>query len=245
MWTTPTLEGMLPLSTSKIEEGPPAPYHHGDLRRALLAAGGRLLEQRGPRQVSLREVARVAGVSHNAPYRHFDSREALLAALAAEGFEALGAQMERATEGKEGFERLRALGVTYIAFARARPAVYLLMFGPELKMDGFPELKTVAERSFKALQHAIDTVAPEPVASRRRDWRLGARPRAFASHRRQPASARFGGGRQARRAHRRCAWRFTGRVWSHRRIGNNLFGLCLIVRRKQFPHGAEFADELT
>lgn len=162
MWTVPTLEGMLPLSTSKIE-GPPAPYHHGDLRRALLAAGARLLEQRGPRQVSLREVARVAGVSHNAPYRHFDSREALLAALAAEGFEALGAQMERATEGKEGFERLRALGVTYIAFARARPAVYLLMFGPELKMDGFPELKTVAERSFKALQHAIDTVAPEPV----------------------------------------------------------------------------------
>jgi AcrR family transcriptional regulator len=153
---------MLLLSTSKIE-GPAAPYHHGDLRRALLAAGGRLLEQRGPGQVSLREVARLAGVSHNAPYRHFDSREALLAALAGEGFEVLGAQMERATEGKEGLERLRDLGVTYIAFARARPAVYLLMFGPELKMDGFPELKTVAERSFKALQHAIDAVAPEPA----------------------------------------------------------------------------------
>jgi AcrR family transcriptional regulator len=129
----------------------------------LLAAGLRLLEQRGPGQVSLREVARLAGVSHNAPYRHFHSREALLAALAADGFEALGAAMERAGEGKEGLERLRAVGITYIAFARARPAVYLLMFGPELKMDSFPELKTVAERSFKALQQAIDAVAPEPA----------------------------------------------------------------------------------
>jgi AcrR family transcriptional regulator len=152
---------MLPLSTSKIED-PPAPYHHGDLRRALLGAGLRLLEQRGPGQVSLREVARVAGVSHTAPYRHFDSREALLAALAADGFEALGAAMERAAEGKDGLDRLRALGIAYIAFARARPAVYLLMFGPGLKMDGFPELNKVAERSFTALQQAIDAIVPEP-----------------------------------------------------------------------------------
>ena len=61
----------------------------------------------------------MAGVSDNAPYRHFDSREALLAALAEEGFEALARRWSGATEGKEGFERLRALGVTYIAFARA------------------------------------------------------------------------------------------------------------------------------
>ncbi len=58
----------------------------------------------------MREAARVAGVSHNAPYRHFDSCEALLAALATDGFEA----MERAGEGKEGLERLRALGIAYV-----------------------------------------------------------------------------------------------------------------------------------
>lgn len=152
---------MFPLSTSKFAV-PPAPYHHGDLRRALIAAGLRLLEKRGPGQVSLREVARVAGVSHNAPYRHFDSREALLAAVAADGFEALAAAMERAAEGKEGPERLRALGIAYIAFARARPAVYLLMFGPEPDKNGFPALKTVAERGFEALRQAVDAVAPEP-----------------------------------------------------------------------------------
>jgi AcrR family transcriptional regulator len=120
-----------------------------------------LLEKRGALQVSLREVARVAGVSHTAPYRHFDSREALLAALAADGFEALGATMERAGEGHAGFERLHALGVAYIAFARAQPAVYLLMFGPELEKDPFPALKTVAERSFEALRQAIEAIAPE------------------------------------------------------------------------------------
>lgn len=151
---------MLPLSTSKIK-APLASYHHGDLRRALLAAGLNLLEKRGPAQVSLREVARVAGVSHAAPYRHFDSRETLLAALAADGFDALGEAMERAAEGKNGLDRLRALGIAYIAFARARPAVYLLMFGPELDKDGFPELKTAAERGYKTLCAAIDAVAPE------------------------------------------------------------------------------------
>jgi AcrR family transcriptional regulator len=138
---------MLSLSTSKIDS-PPAPYHHGDLRRALLAAGLSVLERRGPAQVGLREVARVAGVSHTAPYRHFDSREALLAALATDGFEALDVAMAQAAEGRSGYERLRALGVAYIAFARARPAVYLLMFGPELEKHAFPELKTVAARSF-------------------------------------------------------------------------------------------------
>lgn len=151
------------LSTLKIE-GAPA-YHHGDLRRSLIAAGFALLEKRGPAQVSLREVARAAGVSHNAPYRHFNSREALLAALATKGFETLGTAMERAAEGKEGLERLRALGIAYVAFARAHPAAYLLMFGPELEKDPFPELKSAAERSFAILRQAIDAALP-PAAHR-------------------------------------------------------------------------------
>jgi AcrR family transcriptional regulator len=162
--------GMLPLSTSKIK-ATPAPYHHGDLRHALLAAGLNLLEKRGPAQVSLREAARVAGVSHNAPYRHFASREALLAAIAADGFEALAAAMERAAEGTRGLERLRAIGMAYVAFARERPAVYLLMFGPELEKSAFPALKTAAERSYQILWQAIETVAP---AERRREAAIGA-----------------------------------------------------------------------
>jgi AcrR family transcriptional regulator len=150
---------MLPLSTSKNRRAPP-PYHHGDLRRALLASGLKLLEKLGPAQVSLREAARAAGVSHNAPYRHFDSREALLAALATEGFEALAAAMEKAAQGKEGLERLRAIGAAYITFARKKPAVYLLMFGPELRKDVFPALKAAAEKSFEILRQTIAEAAP-------------------------------------------------------------------------------------
>ncbi|QBR71496.1 TetR/AcrR family transcriptional regulator [Beijerinckiaceae bacterium] len=150
---------MLLLSTSIKPES--SPYHHGDLRRALVEAGLQLLEKRGPAHVSLREVSRVAGVSHNAPYRHFDSREALLAAMAADGFETLRAAMARAAEGKQSLERLRALGLAYVGFAREKPAVYLLMFGPELAKDPFPALKAVAEQSFEALRQAIDAITPE------------------------------------------------------------------------------------
>src|SRR5256885_7264933 len=69
-------------------------YHHGDLRRTLIDAALRIVEQAGPGALSLRELARHAGVSHAAPYRHFASREALLAALAVEGFRGLRAQMQ-------------------------------------------------------------------------------------------------------------------------------------------------------
>jgi AcrR family transcriptional regulator len=125
----------------------------------LLAAGFSLLKNRGPAQVSLREAARLAGVSHNAPYRHFDSREALLAALATDGFEALAAAMEQAAERKEGLERLRAIGMAYVAFAQKRPDIYLLMFGPELQKGAFPALKAAADRSVQSLRRSIAGVA--------------------------------------------------------------------------------------
>lgn len=70
-------------------------------------------------------MARLAGVSHNAPYQHFDSREALLAALATDGFEALGEAIARAADGKEGLERLRVLGMAYVTSARrGRPPIF-------------------------------------------------------------------------------------------------------------------------
>ena len=65
------------------------PYHHGDLRRSLIQAGSKLIEEKGLAGLSLREVARVAGVSHTAPYRHFQDKADLLAAIAQVGFEQL------------------------------------------------------------------------------------------------------------------------------------------------------------
>src|SRR5258707_13128685 len=92
-------------------------YHHGDLPGALLRAAGKTLEKEGVEALKLREVARRAGVSHNAPYRHFAQREALLAALAAQGFEWLGAAQRKAAQAGG----LRGLGEAYVGFALDHP----------------------------------------------------------------------------------------------------------------------------
>jgi AcrR family transcriptional regulator len=95
-------------------------YHHGDLRAAVLAAAGKLIEREGLARLSVREAARRAGVSHNAPYRHFPDRDALLAALAAEGFNLL----EKSLHDLSG----RELGEAYVGFALAHPQRFRLMF---------------------------------------------------------------------------------------------------------------------
>jgi AcrR family transcriptional regulator len=95
-------------------------YHHGDLRAALLAAAGEMLEKQGLASLSLREVARRAGVSHNAPYRHFPDRDSLLAALAAQGFEQFGDALARRPR--------REMGEAYVEFALEHPQRFRLMF---------------------------------------------------------------------------------------------------------------------
>src|SRR6185503_17019443 len=95
-------------------------YHHGELRPALLRAAAKVLEAEGREAVSLRDLARRAGVSHAAPYRHFADREALLAALAEEGFVLLAAELE----GKPRREQ----AVAYVRFALANPGRFRLMF---------------------------------------------------------------------------------------------------------------------
>ncbi|GGJ50345.1 TetR/AcrR family transcriptional regulator [Streptomyces brasiliensis] len=106
------------------------PYHHGNLRAALLDAAERSVEKSGTEQLSLRELARVVGVSHAAPRAHFTDRQALLDALAERGFGRLGAQLKVARDGAgPGFgERLRAVIAGFIAFANSRPVLLDLMF---------------------------------------------------------------------------------------------------------------------
>jgi len=109
-------------------------YHHGDLRRALLDAALAVLTEADARALTLREVARRAGVTHAAPYRHFTDKDALLAAVAEEGFrtliEVMKEEMGRASA--DPVEQLEALGVGYVRFALAHPAHFEVMFGPEL-----------------------------------------------------------------------------------------------------------------
>ena len=98
------------------------PYHHGDLRQVLLAAALTQIEAEGVASLSLRALARLAGVSAAAPYRHFDSKRTLLAALAQQGFEGLGRQLMLARDAETGpNERLLAIGLAYVEFAVANP----------------------------------------------------------------------------------------------------------------------------
>lgn len=145
------------MSTSR--RGGAAPYHHGDLRRALLAAARALLEAGGPEAVTLREAARTACVSHNAPYRHFASRDALLAALAAEGFVALAERL-RDARARAASEPLPALGRAYLGFAEEERARFRLMFGGSLERAAHPALAAGAAEAFGVLRDSVASGTP-------------------------------------------------------------------------------------
>lgn len=147
------------MTTSRKRASPAAlassgPYHHGDLRRALLEAAEALLARRGSAGVSLREAARAVGVSHNAPYRHFPDRAALLAALAEEGFARLRTALEAAAAAAPEGGRVAATGRAYLAFARAHRGLYLLMFGPEVRIGAHPALAAAAASALDVLREA-------------------------------------------------------------------------------------------
>jgi AcrR family transcriptional regulator len=105
------------------------PYHHGDLRAALISEGLAILGESDADSLSLRELARRVGVSAPSVYRHFPDKQALMTALAEEGLRRLGASQHQAAEavggGKAGFA---ATGRAYVRFALANPALYRLIF---------------------------------------------------------------------------------------------------------------------
>jgi len=147
------LQKMLPMSTSfarKISMSVKRSYHHGNLRKALLDAGVGLIGEVGPKGFTIREVARRAGVSHNAPYRHFRDKDQLLEAIAVEGFERLTAAMKkRSVAGATAAERLRLCGCGYVDFALHWPQHFLVMF--DLPSRGLPKHDTVGENAFQTL----------------------------------------------------------------------------------------------
>jgi AcrR family transcriptional regulator len=138
------------------------PYHHGDLRSALIEAALAMVEEAGPAGLSLRETARRAGVSHNAPYRHFSDREALLAAVAAAGFAEMGRRMAAAAEqlGADPRRAHRTLGEAYVAFALDRPRLFQLMFSPEVDRNAHAELRQAADATYQALRRSVEQRLP-------------------------------------------------------------------------------------
>lgn len=125
------------MSQAKTVE--PRPYHHGDLRRALVDAARRLLEAEGPSALSLRAVAREAGVSPAAPYHHFKDKSELMDAVAQQGWDTLNAQMAEAKIRDAGPHQLTALGITYVCFARENPALYRVMYDMVREKEALPD----------------------------------------------------------------------------------------------------------
>ena len=154
------------------EMSPKARYHHGDLRTALIDAAESILMEKGVEGLSLREAARRAGVSPGAPAHHFGDAGGLLTTIAMRGFAGLDAALGAADEASMGQpprDRLKAQGQAYVAFARAQPAWFDLMWRCDLIDMGRADFQLAAHAAFTKLEVAVlgtesVLVDPHPAA---------------------------------------------------------------------------------
>jgi len=190
------------------------PYHHGDLRRVIVKAALEILRETQSLEFSLRELARRAGVSHNAPYKHFADKRELLEAVSAAGFEML---TKRMTNEIAGFhsprEQLFALLRAYIDHGVENPALYSLMFGGYLTgpNHGRPAIELAAAEKTKALLAGVIIAGGVGRGHRRQaltrgSWSAGSS-RAGSAGRRGSARSR----RRTASSHRLPARRGSGR----------------------------------
>jgi AcrR family transcriptional regulator len=145
------------------------PYHHGELREALVAAGRKLLEEKGLRGFTLRECARRAEVSHAAPAHHFASIDALLAEIATRGYHELTAAMKAEADRApaDPVRRLVGLGVGYMAFAAAHPVLFQLMFSREGNRFETSALAEASRTAYRLQLEAVAAVIPQAAAETR------------------------------------------------------------------------------
>jgi AcrR family transcriptional regulator len=129
-------------------------YHHGDLKNALIETALAHIARDGARALSLRDVARSAGVSHTASYRHFPNKESLLAAIAEQGFHFLSEAMRAATaaHGEDPVTALRLAGVAYVEFGVHYPDHLQVMFGDLIaRAEDYPTLVAASKDTYELL----------------------------------------------------------------------------------------------
>lgn len=144
---------------------PERSYHHGDLRRGLVLAARKVLEAEGPAALSLRAVAREAGVSPAAPYHHFKDKNELLDAVAHDGWLLLHRIMAEAKADATAQDRLLSVGVSYVRFARAHPALYRVMYDAARNKDALPQHLSEGESAFGALREGMLEMGVDPKAT--------------------------------------------------------------------------------
>ncbi len=147
------------MTEKRAKKGAVRPYHHGDLRMAVLREALAIVETEGLEACTLRDVARRIGVSHAAPYRHFPDKRALVTALAIDAMHALGAAIETAIDaaGHDLRKQFLAASVAYVRFAREHRGRYLVLYRDERDVIDLasPELIAAKERSFGTLLRFI------------------------------------------------------------------------------------------
>jgi AcrR family transcriptional regulator len=144
------------------------PYHHGDLRAALIRAALQLVEQHGVKGLALSDAARLAGVSVAAPYRHFIDKEALLAEIAAEGFRLFRGALATASQShrKDKVKRLVEMGVAYVEFAVQHRSHFKVMWEGGISKEKYPEVGQAAYEAFLLLEKAATELLPTAQRSR-------------------------------------------------------------------------------
>jgi AcrR family transcriptional regulator len=140
-----------------------ATYHHGDLRAALVRAAMELLEESGETALSLRAVARRAGVSPAAPYRHYADREALVSAVAAVGYRELADRLAAAHPSPSTPDQLASVAIAYVQFALERPALFRIMFTEPCDRDNHERVAATAAVS-QYLGGIVERIFPQADA---------------------------------------------------------------------------------
>ena len=203
-WLQIKFPWMLLASTSGcmllIRMRPRKPYHHGHLEETLLKTAIQLIGEVGPGGFTLREVARRAGVSHNAPYRHFADRDQLLAAVAAQGFRELTQAMRDAAQRQAApLDQLKAAGLAYIEFALRRPEHFAVMFDAPVPKHASSDQTEAAEEAFgtllgfvKACQHNRQLPSGEPLQFALLAWTMVHGIAKLATAKRLPFDSRVG-----------------------------------------------------
>ena len=163
---TPARPGRKPGTPRTAGAAEDSPYHHGALRDALLKAAETVLERDGLAGLTLRAVAREAGVSHAAPTHHFGDLTGLVSELAAIGFRQFNAAMVAAgaAAGSMPMEKALSRAKAYVAYAQAHPGMYGLMFRNERLDMKRPSLHEAAEASFAGLAGAIGASRQEQIS---------------------------------------------------------------------------------
>ena len=147
-------------------------YHHGDLKNALIKAGIQILSKEGLGGLSLRRVAKKAGVSHTAPYAHFADKQALIAAISTEGYHQLYEQLTAAVETNHGNPQnlLVVVAWAYVQFALKDPELFKVMFSGVIEQEkDYPDFREISQKNFQLLVGIVKTyqetglLSPEPV----------------------------------------------------------------------------------